>query len=177
MHRGHAIIDLECAWSEHAILMNQKEKLSSLDAPSSKEALRTWLRLLSCETVIEQQLRSHLRKTFAVTLPQFDVLSELERTGQQMTMSELSRKLMVSNGNVTGVIDRLEKNGFVTRTRAEHDRRVQYIELTDRGRNEFNEMAQHHEAWLAEMLSDLSSTDMQNLQTLLLKTRRSASKE
>ena len=86
--------------------MNEKEKESN----RSKESIRTWLRLLSCETVIEQQLRSRFRQEFSVTLPQFDVLSELERAGRKMTMSELSRELMVSNGNVTGVIDRLEKN-------------------------------------------------------------------
>lgn len=128
---------------------------------------------MSCETVIEQQLRSLFRTNFSVTLPQFDVLSELERSARKMTMSELSRELMVSNGNVTGVIDRLEKNGFVTRTRAEHDRRIQYIELTPKGRNEFNEMARSHESWLDKMFSDLSPEDMASLQTLLLKARSS----
>src|SRR5210317_1931904 len=153
--------------------MNNKEKMDSADTQKSKEAIRTWLRLLSCETEIEQQLRSLFRNNFSVTLPQFDVLSELERTGTQMTMSELSRELMVSNGNVTGVIDRLEKNGFVTRTRAEHDRRIQYIELTPKGRSEFNEMARSHESWLDKMFSDLSPDDMASLQTLLLKARSS----
>lgn len=155
--------------------MNKNEKVSDKDEPRSKEAIRTWLRLLSCETVIEQRLRSLFRTNFSVTLPQFDVLSELERTGQQMTMSELSRELMVSNGNVTGVIDRLEKNGFVTRTRAEHDRRIQYIELTDKGRREFDEMARSHELWLDDLLAELSLNDMASLQQLLLKTRNSVS--
>ena len=154
--------------------MNKNGKVTDKDESRSKEALRTWLRLLSCETVIEQQLRSLFRTNFSVTLPQFDVLSELERSGQQMTMSELSRELMVSNGNVTGVIDRLERNGFVTRTRAEHDRRIQYIELTDKGRREFDEMARSHERWLDDLLSELSTNDMASLQQLLLKTRSSA---
>ena len=157
------------------IPMNQKEKRRTAPATPSKEALRTWLRLLSCETVIEQQLRSRFRTQFSVTLPQFDVLSELERAGQPMTMSELSTELMVSNGNVTGVIDRLEKSGFVTRTRAEHDRRIQYIELTDKGRREFDEMASNHERWLDELFRDLTLADMATLQKLLLKTRTSAS--
>ena len=168
-------------WRRHScqrtcISMNKKEKSPSKGDSRTKESIRTWLRLLSCETVIEQQLRSLFRTHFSVTLPQFDVLSELERTGEQMTMSELSRELMVSNGNVTGVIDRLEKNGFVTRTRAEHDRRVQYIELTPKGLGEFNEMARHHASWLDDMLSDLSMNDMASLQQLLLKTRSSAGK-
>ena len=155
--------------------MNMKKKMLRTQKPRSKEAIRTWLRLLSCETAIEQRLRSLFRTNFSVTLPQFDVLSELERTGTQMTMSELSRELMVSNGNVTGVIDRLEKNGFVTRTRAEHDRRIQYIELTDKGRSEFDEMARSHERWLDDLLSELSLNDMASLQRLLLKTRNSVS--
>lgn len=155
--------------------MNSKENNLSRVSSRSKESIRTWLRLLSCETVIEQRLRSLFRTHFSVTLPQFDVLSELERSGRKMTMSELSRKLMVSNGNVTGVIDRLEKTGFVTRERAEHDRRIQYIELTPRGRTEFDDMARHHEDWLAELFAELSLADMAELQQLLLKTRNSVS--
>lgn len=155
--------------------MIQKEKTPDASARRSKQALRTWLRLLSCETVIEQQLRAHFRRRFAVTLPQFDVLSELERAGRQMTMSELSRELMVSNGNVTGVIDRLEKGGLVSRTRADHDRRIQHIELTDPGRARFAEMAASHERWIDDLFAGLSVGDMANLQKLLLKARESAS--
>ncbi len=153
--------------------MKNKEKSKESAAAHSKESLRTWLRLLSCETVIEQQLRTLLRKNFSVTLPQFDVLSELERAGDPLTMSQLSKELMVSNGNVTGVIDRLEKTGFARRVRAEHDRRVQYIELTAKGKNEFNKMASQHERWLADLLSELSLTEMGKLQELLLKARQS----
>ena len=80
---------------------------------------------------------------------------------------------MVSNGNVTGVIDRLEKNGFVTRTRAAHDRRVQFIDLTEKGRSKWQGMAASHEDWLNDMLSELSTNDMADLQNLLLKTRQS----
>lgn len=152
-------------------LMKQKEKTAH---PRSKQAIRTWLRLLSCEAVIERELRSSFRSNFQITLPQFDVLSELERTGKPMTMSELSHELMVSNGNVTGVIDRLEKGGLVTRTRAEHDRRVQFIELTEEGRARFDEMARHHEAWLDGLFAELSLEDMTALQQLLLKARNSA---
>ena len=155
--------------------MKTKEKSKGSATAHSKESLRTWLRLLSCETVIEQRLRTLLRKNFSVTLPQFDVLSELERAGDPLTMSQLSKELMVSNGNVTGVIDRLEKTGFARRVRAEHDRRVQYIELTAKGKKEFNKMASQHERWLADLLSELSLTEMGKLQDLLLKTRQSVS--
>ena len=154
--------------------MKNKTKDQGNTDDRNKEAIRTWLRLLSCETVIEQHLRTQFRKNFSVTLPQFDVLSELERAGKSLTMSELSTELMVSNGNVTGVIDRLEKSGFVERNRAEHDRRIQYIRLTKDGRRNFNKMARHHERWLAELFGDLSVNDMTRLQSLLLKTRKSA---
>lgn len=141
----------------------------------SKESVRTWLRLLICESMIEQNVRSRFRLNFKVTLPQFDVLSELERSADRLTMSQLSKELMVSNGNITGVVDRLEKNGLVARTRPQHDRRVQYIELTDAGRSEFERMARHHERWIDELLSGMSMEDMQRMQKLLIKARDSVS--
>lgn len=155
------------------ISMNYKGKSTTQSNTRSKEAIRTWLRLLSCEAVIEQRLRSLFRKTFSVTLPQFDVLSELERVGKPLTMSQLSKELMVTNGNVTGIIDRLEKSDFVERNRAEHDRRVQYIRLTAHGRKEFRKMARRNERWLNEMFAELTVADMTSLQKLLLKTRNS----
>lgn len=139
-----------------------------------KESLRTWLRLLSCESIIEQRLRSMFRQHFDVTLPQFDVLSELEHASAPLTMSELSHELMVSNGNITGVIDRLVTMGLVQRERPEHDRRIQYIQLTEKGSAEFRRMAELHESWISVLLADLSQKEMQQLQALLLKARTSA---
>jgi DNA-binding MarR family transcriptional regulator len=139
----------------------------------SKESIRTWLRLLSCETLIEQYIRSKFRENFKVTLPQFDVLSELEHASEKLTMSQLSRELMVSNGNITGVVDRLEKSGLVRRTRPEHDRRIQFIELTDAGAREFKHMARHHERWLEELFAEISIDDMHRLQKVLLNMRES----
>ena len=148
--------------------------MSTSETPSAsrgKESLRLWLRLLSCESVIEQQVRSRFREHFKVTLPQFDVLSELERAHAPLTMSQLSKELMVSNGNVTGVIDRLSKSNLVRRVRSQDDRRIQYIELTDTGVKEFRRMAKHHEDWVEELLADVSLDDMRALQALLLKIR------
>ena len=162
-----------CAVQAYLIIMKTKEISQAPTAGHSKESLRTWLRMLSCETAIEQHLRTLLRQNFSVTLPQFDVLAELERAGALLTMSQLSKELMVSNGNVTGVIDRLEKTGFARRVRAEHDRRIQYIELTTKGRTEFIKMATQHERWLADLLSDLSLAEMGKLQDLLVKARQS----
>ena len=110
-----------------------------------------------------------------MTLPQFDVLSELEHASEQLTMSQLSKELMVSNGNITGVVDRLEKNKLVVRIRPEHDRRVQYIELTAEGKDAFRRMARKHEQWLEEWLANISIEEMDQLQSLLLKARDSVS--
>ena len=139
----------------------------------SKESIRTWLRLLSCETLIEQSIRSRFRENFKVTLPQFDVLSELEHASDRLTMSQLSNELMVSNGNITGVVDRLEKSSLVKRTRPAHDRRIQYIELTDAGTREFKKMARHHERWLEDLFANVSVKDMNEMQSLLLRMRES----
>jgi DNA-binding MarR family transcriptional regulator len=141
----------------------------------SKESIRTWLRLLSCETMIEQYIRSKFRDNFKVTLPQFDVLSELEHASDKLTMSQLSKELMVSNGNITGVIDRLEKNGLVKRTRPDHDRRIQFIELTATGAGEFKRMARCHERWLDELFADVTVNNMNSLQRLLLQLRETVS--
>ena len=157
--------------------MEKRVNTSRSGNARSKETLRTWLRLLSCETVIEQKVRTRLREEFSITLPQFDVLSELQRAEAPLTMSELSRELMVSNGNVTGVIDRLEKSDLVTRSRPDYDRRVQHIDLTRKGRSTFSKMAEQHEKWIYEMLAELSGNDLRELQGLLLKMRRSADAE
>jgi DNA-binding MarR family transcriptional regulator len=138
--------------------------------PRSKRSLRIWLRLLSCSTLIEQQVRGRLRDDFGITLPQFDVLAELDAAGEAQTMSALSRRLMVSNGNVTGVIDRPERAGLVARRPSADDRRVHYIALTTRGRRRFATMAEAHEQWIDALLGQLGDAD--TLARLLEETKR-----
>ena len=128
-----------------------------------KQSLRLWLRLLACENLIEQTVRTRLRVAFDITLPQFDVLSELEHAGNALTMSQLSQKLMVSNGNVTGVVDRLERDGLVRRRASSTDRRVQYIELTEQGVSLFRDIASEHERWIENLLGDLSANEIKAL--------------
>ncbi len=128
-----------------------------------KQSLRLWLRLLACENLIEQTVRTRLRVAFDITLPQFDVLSELEHAGNALTMSQLSQKLMVSNGNVTGVVDRLERDGLVRRRASSTDRRVQYIELTEQGVSLFRDIASEHERWIENLLGDLSANEIKTL--------------
>jgi DNA-binding MarR family transcriptional regulator len=133
----------------------------------SKEALRLWLRLLPCVSMVEGVLRTRFREQFSFTLPQFDVLAELDRAGQPQTMSEISRKLLVTSGNVTGLIDRLERGGYVVRRPSPSDRRVQYVELSEKGRQEFAAMAKAHEQWLAELFADFPEEDVAQLSELL----------
>ncbi|MDE2456638.1 MAG: MarR family transcriptional regulator [Burkholderiales bacterium] len=114
-------------------------------------AVRLWLRLLSCSTQIEREIRSRLRRRFATTLPRFDYLAQLERHPEGLRMNALSRYLMVSGGNVTGLTDQLVAEGWVERLPDALDRRSALVRLTPEGRRRFIEMAAEHEAWLVEL--------------------------
>src|SRR5579862_4961509 len=136
-----------------------------------KEKLRLWLRLLTCTTRIENIISNRLREEFDTTLPRFDVMAALYRVEDTLTMGELSKWLLVSNGNVTGVVDRLVKDRLVERKAAVRDRRVQNIRLTLRGRRRFKLMAAAHEGWINQMLGSLSPSDIQDLMTKLRKIK------
>ena len=116
-----------------------------------KTALRLWLRLLGSANLIENHLKRRLREHFDVTLAQFDLMSEIARDDAPKTMTEISKLLMVSNGNVTGLVDRLSRDGLVRREPSPGDRRVYLITLTDEGKTLFVEMAVQHERWLSEL--------------------------
>jgi DNA-binding MarR family transcriptional regulator len=120
------------------------------------QALRLWLRLLTCTVRIENQIRLRLRREFNTTLPRFDLMAQLERCSGGLRMSELSQRLMVSGGNVTGITDQLEREGFVLRTRNSGDRRAYTVKLTETGLKRFREMAARHEQWMIELLAGLS---------------------
>ena len=129
-------------------------------APSlSKQRLRLWIRILRAARAIEAEVRERLRVRFGVTLPQFDVMAALERKPDGMTMTELSRFLMVSNGNVTGIIDRLVKDKLVTREPTVEDRRALIVRLTPRGLKDFTAMAKAHRGWVDTLLSDFDAAD------------------
>jgi DNA-binding MarR family transcriptional regulator len=135
--------------------------------PASKQKLRLWLRLLGITRAVEMELRRRLRASFAVTLPQFDVLAALDRRPAGMTMTALSRFLLVSNGNVTGIVDRLVAEGLVVRTAHDRDRRATFVRLTRRGRQRFTAVAAAHEAWIDELLAACGSSDTDSLIELL----------
>ena len=131
--------------------------------PSSKQRLRLWIRLLRAAREIEVDLRERLRKKFAITLPQFDVMAALARKENGMSMTELSRMLTVSNGNVTGIIDRLTAENLVLRQAPASDRRSYIVRLTPKGASQFAVIAKAHEGWVDEMLSDISAADADGL--------------
>ena len=133
----------------------------------SKRRLKLWIRLLRVTRAAEADLREFLRTEHASTLPRFDVLAALHRSDRAMTMSELSRQLLVSNGNTTTVVDRLEADGLVTRTPLATDRRIVHAELTDAGRVHFEQLAAEHEVRVDELFADVSEADLDTLEALM----------
>ena len=130
---------------------------------ASKQRLRLWIRILRTARAIEAEVRERLRTQFGVTLPQFDVMAALERRPDGMTMTELSRFLMVSNGNVTGIIDRLVADRLVARQAPANDRRAIIVKLTPRGLKDFTAMAKAHQGWVDNLLSEFNAAEAETL--------------
>jgi DNA-binding MarR family transcriptional regulator len=147
------------------------------ERPADHEAeLRLWLRLLTCTTLIEGEIRSRLRGAFDMTLPRFDVMAQLDKAPGGMTLGELSQRMMVSNGNVTGLAERLVTQGLLERRASPNDRRAQLVSLTGEGRRAFRAMARTHENWIAEIFAELSPNDIEALMRLLARAKASARK-
>ena len=151
------------------------------DAPADhRDDLRLWLRLLTCTTLIETEIRRKLQSTFDFTLPRFDLLAQLDKAEDGLILGEVSKRLMVSAGNVTAIVDRLIANGHITRNPAPHDRRVQIIRMTTAGRTAFKAMAAQHGDWIGDMFDDLGPREIDALMASLAKlkgsVRRSLSK-
>lgn len=149
-----ATLDLEArAHSEHA------------------HELRLWLRLLTCSQLIEKRVRVGLREQFDTTLPRFDLMAQLERYPDGLKMKELSHRLMVTGGNVTGITDQLVAEGLVERTDVEGDRRAFRVRLTARGHEVFADMARQHERWIVEAFEGLNARELDTLHRLLGKVK------
>jgi DNA-binding MarR family transcriptional regulator len=138
--------------------MNRKPDIR-LAEQGSKQRLRLWLRLLAVTRKIEAELRDRMRTEFDSTLPRFDVLAALSRHEQGLRMSALSGVLRVSNGNVTGIVDRLAEDGLVVRVPVAGDRRAMLVRLTAKGAQVFARQAAEHEAWIDTMLGELSADE------------------
>jgi DNA-binding MarR family transcriptional regulator len=131
------------------------------------DSLRLWLRLLSCSTLIESHIRQRLQGEFSTTLPRFDLMAQLERCPEGLKMGELSKRLMVTGGNVTGITDLLEKEGLVSRVIDAQDRRAFRVRLTPAGQRLFKKMAAEHERWIVELFEGLPAKGAQQLAGLL----------
>lgn len=130
-------------------------------------SLRLWLRLLACTNQIEGRVRQNLQSSFDTTLPRFDLMAQLERAPQGLKMSELSQRMMVTGGNVTGITDGLEKEGLVVREVDSADRRVYRVRLTAEGERQFRRMAAEHESWVVDLFGALSPKQKKQLMDLL----------
>ena len=135
-------------------------------------ALKLWLRLLACTTQVEDEIRRRLRQRFGISLPRFDYLAQLYRWPEGLKMSELSRCLMVTGGNVTGLTDELEREGLVLREPSATDRRSWIVRLTEQGRDGFEAMAQEHEQWILDLFGGLGAADIAQLHQQLGALRR-----
>jgi DNA-binding MarR family transcriptional regulator len=127
------------------------------------ESLRLWLRLLTCSHLIENQVRKALGKRFKTTLPRFDLMAQLERVPEGLQMGELSRRMLVTGGNVTGIVDQLERAGLIVRTEDPADRRVYLVKLTKEGRRLFGQMAIEHESWIVNLFSGIPKREQRAL--------------
>ncbi|WP_396435357.1 MarR family winged helix-turn-helix transcriptional regulator [Limnohabitans sp.] len=130
-------------------------------------SLRLWLRLLSATTRIEDTIRQRLREQFGITLPRFDLMAQLEREAHGLAMGELSRRMMVTGGNITSIVDQLEKEQLVQRQAQPGDRRAYAVHLTPAGREAFAAMAIAHESWVVELLAPLPAAQQEQLHQLL----------
>jgi DNA-binding MarR family transcriptional regulator len=141
-----------------------------------KNELRLWLRLFTCKMLVEGEIRRRLRDDFDMTLPRFDLMAQLDKAPTGMKLGELSQRLMVSNGNITGLVDRLVAQGLLGRQAAPNDRRAQLVRLTSEGRRLFRTMAVSHESWIAEIFADLAPNEIDTLMRLFGKAKASARK-
>lgn len=140
------------------------------NSPSHSEhpqELRLWLRMLTATQLIERKVRTGLRTQFGTTLPRFDLMAQLERSPTGLKMNTLSKRMMVTGGNITGITDQLVDEGLVERVSVEGDRRAFLVRLTSRGRQQFAQMARAHEGWITDAFSSLSTTDTSRLYALL----------
>ncbi|MEM6761729.1 MAG: MarR family transcriptional regulator [Pseudomonadota bacterium] len=131
------------------------------------ETLRLWLRLFATANAVEAELSRRLRAEFSMTLPRFDLMAQLAKSEEDLTLGTLSRRLMVTNGNITGLVDRLVDDGLVQRRVRRADRRSATVRLTEEGRARFDEMAVAHRAWINELFGGLDASEQAALARLL----------
>jgi DNA-binding MarR family transcriptional regulator len=160
--------------------VDKEARLDGTTVSEHPEAVRLWLRLLTCTQLIEKRVRSSLRARFDTTLPRFDLMAQLERARDGLKMNELSRRMMVTGGNITGITDQLVAEDLVERVPVPGDRRAYRVRLTPKGRKQFSDMAHQHEGWIVDAFAGLAPREVATLHRLLGKVKlhtQSLSKE
>ncbi len=153
------------------IPMDKEARLSGTTLAEHPAELRLWLRMLTCTQLVENQVRAQLREQFNTTLSRFDLMAQLERAPDGLKMNELSRRMMMTGGNVTGITDQLFTEGLVERVSVPNDRRSFRVKTTPKGRKLFSAMAVEHESWIVEAFSALTSKEIGTLYELLRKVK------
>ena len=146
---------------------DQELDLASRLTQDHHQSLKLWLRMLACTVRIENEIRTRLRAGFGITLPRFDLMAQLERHPDGLRMGELSRRMMVTGGNITGITDQLEREGLVARVPDPQDKRAFAVKLTPAGKEAFAAMAKVHEGWVEELLGHVPAEDKERLIGLL----------
>jgi DNA-binding MarR family transcriptional regulator len=164
-------------------MTKQKTSLQLADVPLDAEtrvtadhhqSLRVWLRMLACTNLIGNHVRQRLQAQFGTTLPRFDLMAQLERAPRGLKMGELTRRLMVTGGNVTGITDMLEEEGLVARIPDPDDQRASRVKLTKTGEQQFRRMAAEHERWVVDLFEDLTVKQKTHLAELLAALKMNA---
>lgn len=157
--------------------MDKEASLSGTTAAEHPEELRLWLRMLTCTQLIETQVKARLRDEFGTSLSRFDLLSQLQRYPDGLKMNEISRRLMVTSGNVTGTTDQLVAEGLVERAAVPGDRRAFHVKMTAKGRKQFATMAVQHEGWIVDAFAGLNAKEIASLHQLLSKVKERNKKQ
>ena len=152
--------------------MDKEARLVGTGSAEHPQELRLWLRLLTCTHLIETRVRGALRDQFAMTLPRFDLMAQLERAPDGLKMNELSRRMMVTGGNITGITDQLVQEDLVERVQVPGDRRAYRVRLTPHGQAQFATMARAHEAWVVDAFEALTEREIDTLHRLLGKVKQ-----
>ena len=144
------------------------------DTASARQRLRLWLQMLKAVRYVENDLRERLRQGYDITLPRFDVLAALLAAPEGLRMTELSQQLMVSNGNVTGIVDRLVADGLAERETMESDRRAFRVRISERGAQLMREMTARHLEWINELFAGVTEADAARGISIMLDIRHKA---
>lgn len=165
---GTSELNADQAHSDHWV--DGETKIA--DAPGNQgDETHLWLRLLTCTTLIETEVRRGLREEFDFTLPRFDLLAQLERAENGMVLGEISKRMMVSAGNLTALVERMVESGHITRSTSPSDRRVQIVALTPFGRKAFGTMAERHRAWIGNLFAGVTAEERAVLLSSLAKLK------